>query len=100
MFIRIRNTYFPVDSIDQIDEVNGRLRICLSHGIKIDLDPVESERLIKQLDAMSPVRSAQDIPQIGVILSRLAAVESRTMAIHASVSASESKAKAKVKANA
>jgi hypothetical protein len=29
--------------LDQIDDIGGRLRIHLSTGIKIDLDPIESE---------------------------------------------------------
>jgi hypothetical protein len=49
MFLRIRMTYFPLDSIDQIDDIGGRLRIHLSTGIKIDLDPIESEKVLLQV---------------------------------------------------
>lgn len=65
MFLRIRMTYFPLDSIDQIDDIGGRLRVHLSTGIKIDLDPIESEKVLVQITDICAGRGNSSAPKAG-----------------------------------
>jgi hypothetical protein len=99
MFIRIRQTWFPFDAIDQIDLIGDRVRVSLCNGIKIDLDSLEGEKVLKQLQGRQD--AAEGIPQVPVLLARIAALESRVMSLQASIAAVEDRqTKKRVTANA
>jgi hypothetical protein len=97
MFVRVRQTFFPVDAIDQIDDIGGRIRVSLATGVKIDLDPVEGEKVIRQV-------SGNAVPAVSVPQSDHSAVISlmaRVAALEAKVASTRDvPAKAKAKANA
>ena len=40
-FIKIRATWYHADEVLQIDDLGGRMRVMLSSGLKLDLDPIE-----------------------------------------------------------
>jgi|Laugresu1bdmlbsd_1035121.scaffolds.fasta_scaffold00994_6 small-conductance mechanosensitive channel len=101
MFIKIRSTHFPIDSIDQIDDIGGRVRVTISTGIKIDLDPIEAEKVMRQVESMNVARLQPETPPSAVILARVSALEARVMSLQASLLALEAtRAKPKVKSNA
>jgi len=80
--LKIRQTWFPLDSVDQIDDIGGRMRVSLSSGIKIDLDPVEAEKVTRQMEAMSTVRDGPD-PQVAALMARLVTLESHIAGLKA-----------------
>ena len=88
MFIKIRQTWFPVDSIDQIDDIGGRLRIHLSTGVKIDLDPIEAEKVVKQ------VREINKPPAALEEKASFAALTARVMGVEGSLGALEDRIEA------
>ena len=90
MFIKVRMTWFPVDSIDQIDEINGRLRICLSSGVRIDLDPIESEKVEEQLRA-STFRKEYFKPKDENVMAEVKAVAVRINGLEGSIDAVDEK---------
>ena len=90
MFIKVRMTWFPVDSIDQIDEINGRLRISLSSGVRIDLDPIESEKVEEQLKAAMPRRDHFK-PKDETVLSEVKALLVRLNGLEGSIDAVDEK---------
>jgi hypothetical protein len=106
-FIKVRQTWFPVDSIDQIDDIGGRMRVSLSSGIKIDLDPIEAEKVVRQMEAMSTVRDGPD-PQVAALMARLVTLEAHigglkahmatVMATQSSTNAAPQRARAKTNA--
>jgi uncharacterized small protein (DUF1192 family) len=83
MFLRIRQTWFPVESIDQIDDVGGRLRVHLSSGVKIDLDPIESEKVSARVASMcaggdqAPRAAAGESSRITSLEASVRALEAR-----------------------
>ncbi len=88
MFIKIRQTWFPVDSIDQIDDIGGRLRIHLSTGVKIDLDPIEAEKVVRQ------VREINKPPAALEEKASFAALTARVMGVEGSLGALEDRIEA------
>jgi hypothetical protein len=88
MFIKIRQTWFPVDSIDQIDDIGGRLRIHLSTGVKIDLDPIEAEKVVRQ------VREINKPPAAMEEKASFAALTARVMGVEGSLGALEDRIEA------
>lgn len=104
-FLRVRQTWYPVDSIDQIDDVFGKMVISLASGHKVTLDPIEAERVQKQLDAHSsgPLPSEPS----GALLGRMVALEAQVLALKAQLAtlgsalgAAAASNKAKAKTNA
>jgi hypothetical protein len=81
-FLRIRSSWYPVDSIDQIDDLGGRVRVTLHGNTKIDLDPVEGEKVLRQLQGKSEP-TAEPQAQL-TLMARVAALEARVMALTAS----------------
>lgn len=107
MFLKIRQTWFPVDSIDQIDDIGGRLRISISTGVKIDLDPIESEKVLRQVrDLNRPPVQNEERPAIGALTVRVIGVEGSLGALEDRITAlrsdfeKERRATAKVKEHA
>jgi hypothetical protein len=88
MFIKIRQTWFPVDSIDQIDDIGGRLRISLSMGVKIDLDPIETEKVVKQIREINKPPAAMEEK------ASFAALTARVMGVEGSLGALEDRIEA------
>lgn len=88
MFLKIRQTWFPVDSIDQIDDIGGRLRIHLSTGVKIDLDPIEAEKVVRQ------VREINKPPAALEEKASFAALTARVMGVEGSLGALEDRIEA------
>lgn len=88
MFLKIRQTWFPVDSIDQIDDIGGRLRIHLSTGVKIDLDPIEAEKVVRQ------VREINKPPAAMEEKASFAALTARVMGVEGSLGALEDRIEA------
>jgi hypothetical protein len=79
-FLKVRQTHFPVDSIAQIDEIGGRVRVSLATGVKIDLDPVEGERVLRQVSGNVPAPASvpqQDTAQVVALMSRVSALEAK-----------------------
>lgn len=79
-FVKVRQTHFPVDAISQIDEIGGRVRVSLATGVKIDLDPVEGERVLRQVsgNVASPTSvPQQDNSQVVALMSRVSALEAK-----------------------
>jgi hypothetical protein len=96
-FVKVRMTHFPVDAIDQIDEIGGRVRVSLSNGIKIDLDPIEGEKVLKQVSAFGSLPATvpqQDHSTVIALMARVAALEARVASL------SDRAPKARAKANA
>ncbi len=80
-FLRIRSSWYPVDSIDQIDDLGGRVRVTLHGNVKIELDPVEGEKVMRQLQGKSEPATE---PQATLpLMARVAALEARVMALTA-----------------
>ncbi len=80
-FLRIRSSWYPVDAIHQIDDLGGRVRITLHGNIKIDLDPIEGEKVMRQLQGKSEPTTE---PQATLpLMARVAALEARVMALTA-----------------
>lgn len=99
MFIRVRGSWYPHDSIDAIVEIGGRLRVDLCNGVKIDLDPIESEKVLKQLNRAAEPTVEATVPPI--VTQRISAVEAAVMGLKAQITMSElAKQKARVKSNA
>lgn len=88
MFLKIRQTWFPVDSIDQIDDIGGRLRIHLSTGVKIDLDPIEAEKVVRQVREINKPPAALDEK------ASFAALTARVMGVEGSLGALEDRIEA------
>jgi hypothetical protein len=88
MFIKIRQTWFPVDSIDQIDDIGGRLRVSLSMGVKIDLDPIETEKVVKQIREINKPPAAMEEK------ASFAALTARVMGVEGSLGALEDRIEA------
>lgn len=104
-FVKVRQTWFPVDAIDQVDDIPGKVIISLATGQKIVLDPAEGEKVCRQLESQSSVPPPE--PASSGILSRMVAIESQVMALKAQVAAIAQQtttipapARAKAKANA
>lgn len=108
MFLRIRQTWFPVDSIDQIDDIGGRLRVHLSTGVKIDLDPIESEKVSARIESLAGQSSSKALaaPASPAVLAKVAGLEGALSALEDRVDSlreeldKERAAKAKVKTHA
>ena len=88
MFIKIRSTHFPIDSIDQIDDIGGRVRVTISTGIKIDLDPIEAEKVVRQ------VREINKPPAAMEEKASFAALTARVMGVEGSLGALEDRIEA------
>ena len=88
MFIKIRCSWFPVDVIDQIDEVGEKVTISLQTGQKIQLDAIEGEKVLKQIRRTESADVAMQ-----AILTRLAASEGQIMALKAAAISSKAKVK-------
>ena len=88
MFIKIRSTHFPIDSIDQIDDIGGRVRVTISTGIKIDLDPIEAEKVVRQ------VREINKPPAALEEKASFAALTARVMGVEGSLGALEDRIEA------
>lgn len=106
-FIKIRQTWYPVDSIDQIDDVSGKMLISLASGQKVHLDAVEAERVQRQLEAHSSIQQQVSEPS-GALIGRLVGLEAQVLALKAQLAtlgsalgaATMQPAKAKAKTNA
>lgn len=75
-FIRVRNTFYHVDAIDEIRDMGGRVLVVINGGVKIDLDAVEGEKVLKQMSAATP----EPAPSPGsstATLGRIMALEAR-----------------------
>lgn len=80
-FLRIRSAWYPVDAIYQIDDLGGRMRVTLHGNTKIDLDPLESEKVLRQLQGKSEPATE---PQAQLtLMARVAALEARVMSLTA-----------------
>jgi len=88
MFIRIRCSWFPVDVIDQIDEVGEKVMVSLQTGQKIQLDAIEGEKVLKQIRRTESVDVAMQ-----AMLNRLTAAEGQIMAMKAAAISSKAKVK-------
>jgi hypothetical protein len=99
MFIRVRGSWYPHDSIDAIVEVGGRLRVDLCNGVKIDLDPIESEKVLKQLGKVVDAPAEPVIPT--ALLQRINFLETQVMSMKAQLVGFDlAKPKARMKNNA
>lgn len=72
-FIRVRNTYYHVDAIDEVRDMGGRVLVVINGGVKIDLDPVEGEKVLKQMTMVTQ----EPPPSATTTLGRLMALEAR-----------------------
>lgn len=80
-FLRIRSSWYPVEAIHQIDDLGGRLRVTLHGNIKLDLDPIEAEKVLRQLQGKSEPATE---PQAQLtLMARVAALEARVMSMTA-----------------
>ena len=107
MFIKIRSTHFPIDSIDQIDDIGGRVRVTISTGIKIDLDPIEAEKVVRQVREINkPPAAMEEKASFAALTARVMGVEGSLGALEDRIEAvrreleKERKATAKVTTNA
>lgn len=106
-FLRIRQTWYPIDSIDQIDDVSGKMTIALATGHKIVLDPIEAEKVVRQLEPQAAQRDPSE-PTTGAMLSRMVSLEAQLAALKAHLAtlmaaqaaAAPATPKAKAKTNA
>lgn len=106
-FLKIRQTWYPVDSIDQIDDISGKALISLANGQKIQLDPIETEKVVRQMEAGS-AQPAQVAEPSGALLGRMVSLEAQVLALKAQLAtlgsalgaATAPPAKAKAKTNA
>jgi len=88
MFVKIRCSWFPVDVIDQIDEVGEKVMVSLQTGQKIQLDAIEGEKVLKQIRRTESVDVAMQ-----AMLNRLTAAEGQIMAMKAAAITSKAKVK-------
>jgi len=88
MFVKIRCSWFPVDVIDQIDEVGEKVMVSLQTGQKIQLDAIEGEKVLKQIRRTESVDVAMQ-----AMLNRLTAAEGQIMAMKAAAISSKAKVK-------
>lgn len=104
-FLKIRQTWYPIDSIDQIDDTAGKMVISIATGHKIVLDPIEAERVQKQLEVHVSAPAAPE--PSGALLGRMVSLEAQVLALKAQLAtlgsalgAAAASNKAKAKTNA
>lgn len=90
-FLRIRATWYHADEILQIDDLGGRMRVSLSSGLKLDIDPIEGEKIARQLEdhGLSQAKGF-DHSAIALLVGRLASLENTLSNMKAKISSLES----------
>ena len=97
-FIKIRATWYHADEVLQIDDLGGRMRVMLSTGLKLDLDPIEGEKIAKQLEDHGLTQAKGfDNSSIAILVNRLSSLENTLSNMKAKLAAIELDGKAKPK---
>ena len=83
VFVKVRQTWYPSDSIDQIDDLPGKTVVVLASGLKIVLDPIEGEKVLKQLEGSAETAREQPTEPSGALIGRMVALEAQVLALKA-----------------
>ncbi len=104
-FVRIRSSWFPTDGIDQIDMVGERVRVVLCNGMKIELDPIEGEKVLQQVEHANGARFSKSGEAVDrqpertqALLERICMLEARLDAVIHRMQQSPKAGKAKANA--